>query len=78
MGSELTLLKTAKRCVRLCLFLLKLPLYLVQAIIDDLKQTALSVNVILIEGDTITAIGDSSIIPAGAKMIKLPGAMLTC
>jgi imidazolonepropionase-like amidohydrolase len=86
MRSELTRLKPAKSCVRLCLFLLlispavsfsaQVTALLGAQIIDGLKQKALSENVILIEGDTITAIGDSSIIPAGAKIIKLPGATL--
>jgi imidazolonepropionase-like amidohydrolase len=76
----------AKLCARLCLVLfIVLPSVSFSAqvtallgtqIIDGLKQTALSENVILIEGDTITAIGDSSIIPDGAKLIKLPGATL--
>jgi imidazolonepropionase-like amidohydrolase len=86
MRTQLTRFKPAKNYMRLCLFLLMIfpsASFSVQVtalrgaqIIDGLKQTALSENVILIEGDTIIAIGDASIIPADAKIIELPGATL--
>ncbi|MFT5571609.1 MAG: imidazolonepropionase-like amidohydrolase [Cryomorphaceae bacterium] len=86
MRTQLTRFKPAKNYMRLCLFLLMIfpsASFSVQVtalrgaqIIDGLKQTALSENVILIEGDIIIAIGDASIIPADAKIIELPGATL--
>lgn len=47
-----------------------------KAIIDGLSNALLEQNVILVEGNKIIAVGDSSIIPANANIIDLPDATL--
>ena len=45
-------------------------------VIDGVGKTARAGTVVVTDGERIVAIGDRSIIPAGAKVIELPGQTL--